>query len=733
MRANPFYYSRAFYLLFVFLILIPGVFIKIFAQAGYKGIYQYLSPLPNTILVQPETEIIIREGNEIDRSTINEEFIAVRGSKSGNHNGKIDLANDNKTLIYKPFVPFSLGETVKVFIREGIKEQNGKFLIPLEYQFRILEKRVPADKHLPQEGIFPIRNKTLDKAGNTVFKNKINISKKEMDSIPPDFPYLDLMVNNNPSSGEIFIAPFQFLANSQFGYLLILENDGLPVYYKRFDYLQLDFKLQPNGGLTYFNSQYGKYYEMNSYFSIIDSFECKNGYATDMHELYMLPDGHVLIIANDYEYVRMDTVIAGGDSNAIVIGNIIQELDDEKNVVFQWRSWDHFNITDATQDIDLTGNSIDYVHCNSIEEDNDGNLIISCRHMDEVTKINRQTGDIIWRFGGEYCKNNQFTFINDSTGFSHQHDVRRLPNGNVSLFDNGNLHNPQYSRACEYQLDETLKTANLVWQYNNDPLTFTTATGSVRRLHDNNTLIGWGINNGPPSVSEIHQDNSIGWAASFPDNVYSYRAFKYSWRTNYFVTNPDSVTFVNILPGGSDSAEVVITNNTDSILTINDVLSSDSSFSVIENLPVQIPSHSNINLNIKYAPLKEGESSGWIHLMSNRYTEMIGQTIFVRGTTDSVLTSTNNNNNVKDFSLYQNYPNPFNPTTKISWLSPVSSRQTIKVYDVLGNEVATLVNEEKPAGNYEVNFDGSNLSSGIYFYQLKAGVFLSTKKMILLK
>ena len=77
--------------------------------------------------------------------------------------------------------------------------------------------------------------------------------------------------------------------------------------------------------------------------------------------------------------------------------------------------------------------------------------------------------------------------------------------------------------------------------------------------------------------------------------------------------------------------------------------------------------------------------------------------------------------NVAEFHLYQNYPNPFNPSTKISWQSPVSSWQTLKVYDVLGNEVASLVDEFKPAGINEVNFDGSKFSSGIYFYQLKAG------------
>ena len=83
--------------------------------------------------------------------------------------------------------------------------------------------------------------------------------------------------------------------------------------------------------------------------------------------------------------------------------------------------------------------------------------------------------------------------------------------------------------------------------------------------------------------------------------------------------------------------------------------------------------------------------------------------------------------------LSQNYPNPFNPVTSIQFT--VGSKQcvTLKAYDVLGNEVATLVNEEKPAGSYNVYFDGSSLPSGVYFYRLQAGSFIDIKKMILLK
>ena len=107
--------------------------------------------------------------------------------------------------------------------------------------------------------------------------------------------------------------------------------------------------------------------------------------------------------------------------------------------------------------------------------------------------------------------------------------------------------------------------------------------------------------------------------------------------------------------------------------------------------------------------------------------------------------------NPKEYSLSQNYPNPFNPTTTIKYSIPKTTSPlpgggrgglvTLKVYNILGREVATLVNEEKPAGNYEVNFDASKLSSGVYFYQLQASDletisgqgFVETKKMILIR
>ncbi|MBP9583421.1 MAG: T9SS type A sorting domain-containing protein [Ignavibacterium sp.] len=123
-------------------------------------------------------------------------------------------------------------------------------------------------------------------------------------------------------------------------------------------------------------------------------------------------------------------------------------------------------------------------------------------------------------------------------------------------------------------------------------------------------------------------------------------------------------------------------------------------------------------------------------LTVNNVTDLAGNLI---STTHNLTEYAFSPSNVKgeevptEFLLAQNYPNPFNPSTKISWQSPVAGHQTLKVYDVLGNEVATLIDEFRAAGSYKVEFNPDNLSSGVYIYCLKTGEFTQTKKMVLLR
>ncbi len=120
------------------------------------------------------------------------------------------------------------------------------------------------------------------------------------------------------------------------------------------------------------------------------------------------------------------------------------------------------------------------------------------------------------------------------------------------------------------------------------------------------------------------------------------------------------------------------------------------------------------------------------NLQSGIYNYRLNQLDF-DGTQEVVGELTVNLSLPEQFSLEQNYPNPFNPTTTINWQSPVGSWQTLKIYDLLGREVVTLVDEYKQAGSYEVEFDARGLSSGVYFYTLQAGSYTQTKKLILMK
>jgi hypothetical protein len=123
----------------------------------------------------------------------------------------------------------------------------------------------------------------------------------------------------------------------------------------------------------------------------------------------------------------------------------------------------------------------------------------------------------------------------------------------------------------------------------------------------------------------------------------------------------------------------------------------------------------------------------WNNPEDKEYTRNLGTGDGIELVKPTITSVTENDIALNGFRLYQNYPNPFNPSTVIGYQLPVNSQVTLKVYDVLGREVATLVNEVKPAGEYEVKFDATDLASRVYIYKIHAGSFVQGKKMILLK
>jgi hypothetical protein len=266
----------------------------------------------------------------------------------------------------------------------------------------------------------------------------------------------------------------------------------------------------------------------------------------------MLPNGHVMMMSYHTIIFDMSTIVPGGQTNCSLVINIIQEQDTDKNVVFEWRNIDHIPITDS--DLDLTAGRVNYGTLNAFEIDNDGNILASFRNHSEIMKISRSTGEVMWRMGSP---RGEFTFIGEHEEnapyyFARQHDIRRLPNGNISLFDNGQFHVPPYSRGVEYSLDEVYKVATLVseFRYPNGNI-FCATAGNAQQLSNGGWFIGYGVPNPQfvkRNVVEYHPDGTIALELSLPDNVLAYRAYKFPWKA--LVQNP-SVTIFEVLEGNT--------------------------------------------------------------------------------------------------------------------------------------------------------------------------------------
>ena len=460
----------------------------------------YTEPVNNAEYVSIKNNIIIGFDEIIVGQNVNSK-LKVTGTKSGIHTGDIIFSKDSKKIIFIPHRNFEYNETVQVVLNNlKTSHTSGN---NIKYSFQTQIRKIDINETL-----------FLDEEYERSFSNSIFSSMSDS-TVPP----LTVAISNNPSPGKLFLNSY---ANNNYTvpYLVIANNDGSVYHSKAVTASSPDFKRQPNGLLTYFHRTPRLYYAEDQQYNIIDSFYCGNGYITNSHDMLLFNNGHALVMSYDPQPVDMSVIVTGGQPDAIVTGLIIQEIDENKNVVFQWRSWDHFQITDAVY-IDLTLSNIDYCHGNAFELDNDGNIMISSRHMNEITKISRSTGEIIWRMGGE---NNEFTFVNDTLPFHYQHDIRRIANGNITLYDNGNLRYPQFSRAVEYHLDEENKIATLVWQYRNSPDIFSPSRGSAQRLKNGNTLIGWGGMN--PTLTEVTPSGEIALQMTFPQGIYSYRAFR---------------------------------------------------------------------------------------------------------------------------------------------------------------------------------------------------------------
>ncbi len=315
---------------------------------------------------------------------------------------------------------------------------------------------------------------------------------------------------------------------------MILDNDGQPVWLRPVlaeDRDAMDFKAQTYRGkpvLTWWEGVHGgfgngEYVIFDDTYREVGRFRAGNGYPGDHHEFLISSRDTALVTI--YAKRQMDLTPYGGPAEGSILDGVAQEIDIASGeVLFEWRSLEHVDPEESsyepTPDLE---SAYDYFHINSIEEDGDDHYLISARRTSAVYKIDRRTGEVVWRLGG---KRSDFT-MGEGTVFAFQHDARLLPDGTITLFDNRGAAMEEQSRGIRLKLDEDAMTATLVQEFVHPEQPFATYQGNVQALPNGNVFVGWGS---APYLTEHDAEGGLLFDAGFPPQVESYRAFRFPWK-----------------------------------------------------------------------------------------------------------------------------------------------------------------------------------------------------------
>jgi hypothetical protein len=529
----------------------------------------YLSPVPGAPYVSAQTRYILVRFLQVTPAAVTNlltDFITVTGAQSGPHLGTARLASDGRTVMFVMRADFSVGELVTVSLNPMLNSATGG-VQAFQYEFSVdapmsqslrkaaesahtrfsrLLKQAPAEgtwRSWPLtlradysngfgssglvEDIAKAQALRLGPNGKSRRKGPVPqaIVMRNGVSVPSDFPQVVITVNSNPSPGNLFL---EYGLGGTHPYTMILDNSGLPVWYQRGR--MFDFKIQKNGMITSCLSDDTGFPAFDQNFQYLKTYLATNGYLTDGHELKIMADGSYYLIGYQLNPVAY---LPGGFFNSIVRETAVQGFTPAGDLIFQWRAWDNYDIRDEPMYI------TDFPHINGIDIDDDGNVLVSARHLSEITKINRDSGDIIWRLSGRHSS---FTFVNDPyNGTSFQHNISALGNGHYMVFDNGDTHNPQFSRAVEYQLELTNMTATLAWEFRDTPDKYAYYLGSAQRLPTGNTLINF-VRTQYPKAIEVDTNGMKHFELSLLPGSDAYRAFRFPWHgvlaAPYLVVEP---------------------------------------------------------------------------------------------------------------------------------------------------------------------------------------------------
>lgn len=640
--------------------------------------------------------------------------ITVNGSLSGSMEFTEYVSLDGRRLVLTPVQPFIHGE--EVLVRA---ESPGSGRLDWSFSVRPVDPPAlrPTSSDMDFSGSPSIADPyPLDPSGDS--PNAV--------TLPSDFPLFTFNTYGTTAPGNLFFSPMNPIGSSTSTYLIIANTEGEVLFYNNGVSNYFGPEVHSDGYLYY---AYGGLNVAETFFTAldenyvaVDSFMVV-GYPTDCHGITVAQNSNVLLLGVDSRYIDMSQVVPGGNPNALVQGLLIQEQDENHMPVFQWSSFDHFEITDACSYVNLTGPFVDYVHCNSIDEDQgDGGILVSCLAMTECTKIDRSTGELVWRFGGYMSENPSFTILNDPLdGFSSQHDFRHVEGNLYSVFDNGTHHSPKISRASIYELDTQNLTADLVFNFQVSGL-YGSHMGSTLVLPNGNIFVGWGDVTGyqvRPDMTEVTPSGVQVFRGRMNQLLLeSYRAYRFDWEGQALVPylvalllpaqNCVQLTY-NVFGEAEYSSYDIYQGTTPANLSF--LLNTQSRQINVWQLPT----------GMNYFAVKARDMQGIPTEFSNIDSALVTWTALE----DRCMTQ------VQQSTGIAAYPNPAVSGVTVVWPG-IPSGSLIEIFDITGRVVLSSSHDES-SGVSSAVLSVENLPTGLYVVQVRAGDFAGSTRLTVIR
>jgi hypothetical protein len=353
--------------------------------------------------------------------------------------------------------------------------------------------------------------------------------------LPPDFPSWTAERHGRPQAAWYVVAP----CCTKSTYVAIFDTHGVPAWWINTHLPPLDASLLPDGDVAWAQQHSkdlapgvssGVYEEHRLDGRLVRTFSIPGGTPTDRHELQLLPNGDYVVVAYSPRN-GVDLSPYGGPSNATVLDALVEEVTPGRTVAWSWRSSDHIDLAETGRwyQQNVIANPVtlndgrtayDIVHINAVERDGPQRFLVSLRHTDAVYSIDKASGDVLWKLGGTQTSRSLRILGDDMTDFGGQHDVRILPDGTVTLHDNGTGRG-RAPRVLRFAIDPFGMTATLLEQITDPAATDSPCCGSARKLPGGHWVISWG---GIHLVEELSEASKRVFALHFAEHM-SYRAF----------------------------------------------------------------------------------------------------------------------------------------------------------------------------------------------------------------